>query len=80
MMNSFIKFEEKRITIFVGNRSTNQVRDPLLWLQVHQSHVSFSQPTYHQRKEEGLHKEKGWRRRLRLKLKTRCKTWDKKGK
>jgi hypothetical protein len=68
------------IATFVGNSSTNQVWAPLTWLQVHQSHVNFSQPNYHQGKEEGLHKEKGWREILRLKLNMGCKTWAKKEK
>jgi len=46
------------ITTFVNNRYTNQVWAPLSWLQVHQSHAFFSQPTYHLEKEKVLYKEK----------------------
>jgi hypothetical protein len=54
-----LSFKTKMIRTFVGNCSTNQVWAPLSWLQVHQYHVSFSQPTYHLGKEKWLYKEKG---------------------
>jgi hypothetical protein len=57
--NPLFKFKITKVTTLVGDRSTNQVQAPLSWLQVHKSHINFSQPTYHQGKEEGLHKDKG---------------------
>jgi len=75
-----LSFEKKMITTFVEKCSMNQVRSPLSWLKVHQSHVKLLQPNYHQGTEEVLHKEKGWREKLRLKIRMGCKTWAKKGK
>jgi hypothetical protein len=69
------KFKIKKVTTFACDHSMNQVWAPLSWLKVHQSQVRFSQPTYHQGKEEGLHRENGWRGKLRLKLRARCKSW-----
>jgi hypothetical protein len=47
---------------------------------VQQSHIEFSQTTYHQGKKEGFHRENGQRGKLRLKLKARGKTWAMRGK
>jgi hypothetical protein len=63
------------ITTFVGKCSMNQVWAPVSWLQVLQSHIFLSQPTYHQGSEEGLHEEKGMEGNAEAKNQNRMKNF-----
>jgi hypothetical protein len=63
-MNSFIQFQDKKDYNLCLQWLHEQSLGSSVMAQSAPIHISLLQPRYHLGKEEGLHKEKGWRGRL----------------